>query len=256
MRTIMARWSSTLALLLAACCPALATNGTLSGSGNWAAYGATGTFSLNVQQSGLSISGTFQFAGSDSTGAWSTQMNITSGDIAGVMSGPQQTQYWYPNGSPAGTGFGTWTLSYSTTGGDYDHGWIQIGNYRYQITSGGIVLTVVPSYSVSLLYDSSRSVKSGAAYPIKLQVYNASGVNVSSSSLAVTAQGIVKRDSAPDGALQETGNANPSFGFRYDASLGGYIYNVSTGGLSPGTYVVQFTVGNTSTVYEAPFNVR
>jgi hypothetical protein len=125
-------------------------------------------------------------------------------------------------------------------------------------TSGPInLISTCVSYSISPLYDPSRSVKRGAAYPIKIQVLNASGENLSSAGLAVTALSILQKDGMPDGDLLDTGYANPDYGFRYDASLGGYIYNVDTRYLlSSGTYVVQFTVGSSSQLFEATFNVK
>jgi hypothetical protein len=257
MRTITARWSATLALLLTACWPALATDGTLTGSGTLdTGSDVTTTFSVNVQQMGASIGGTASIHEGYSDGSWQQfDIQITSGDIAGDMFGSLR----YTN--PTGTDFtfhGS-RFAYSTIGGSFGLGSLGYELKRfdsYSIKSGGIVLTLAPSYSISLLYDASRSVKSGAAYPIKIQVMGASGANVSSSSLAVTALGIVKKDSVPDGPLQDTGNANPDFGFRYDASLGGYLYNVKTSGLSAGTYAVPFKVGSSSQVYEARFNVR
>ena len=37
-------------------------------------------------------------------------------------------------------------------------------------------------------------------------------------------------------SLQDAGNANPDNLFRYDADLGGYIFNLSTKGLGAGDY--------------------
>jgi hypothetical protein len=251
--------------LLTACSRALATDGTLIGSGYFDTGdpSLTGTWSLNVQQTGASISGTASLLYTDSANGYWQELDwqITSGDIAGEMSGPAHgtdsdgADYILPST----------TLSYSTTGGNYGSGMIIYvvhhpfgldDDFAWSITSGKIELTPTPSYSISLLYDPSRSVKSGAAYPIKIQVLNG-GDNVSSADLAVTALKILQKDGKPDGDLLDTGNANPTYGFRYDASLGGYIYNVDTRYLlSSGTYVVQFTVGSSSQLYEASFNVK
>jgi hypothetical protein len=46
------------------------------------------------------------------------------------------------------------------------------------------------------------------------------------------------------GTPDAPGNANPDNDFRFDATLGpsgGYIFNLSTGGLASGTYSSQFT---------------
>lgn len=45
--------------------------------------------------------------------------------------------------------------------------------------------------------------------------------------------------------MESVGNANPDNNFRYDSTLGptgGYIYNLSTKGLSTGTYALTFSV--------------
>ncbi len=98
------------------------------------------------------------------------------------------------------------------------------------------------NYKTCLLYDPSRAVKLGAVYPIKIQLCDANGVNYSSSSIVVNATGLVKKDSTA-GTVSDAGNANPDNNFRYDANLGGYIYNLSTKGLSTGTWSVNFDAG-------------
>jgi hypothetical protein len=47
---------------------------------------------------------------------------------------------------------------------------------------------------------------------------------------------------APE-VLDDTGNSNPRFDFRYDATLAGYVFNLSTKGYASGTYSLNFTVG-------------
>jgi len=62
-----------------------------------------------------------------------------------------------------------------------------------------------------------------------------------------------------EGAVEDTGNANPDNDFRFDGTLGptgGYIFNLSTKGLSGGTYSLQFTAGNDPTIHSAVFGVK
>ena len=122
-------------------------------------------------------------------------------------------------------------------------------------SAGTGALTI--QYGVCLLYDPDRAVKRGGTYAIKIQLCDASGVNVSSSGVAVTAAGIV-RESALDTTLtiESAGSANPDGHFRYDADLGGYIFNLSTKGLSPGVYSLSFTAGSDPTMHEVEFRVR
>ena len=61
--------------------------------------------------------------------------------------------------------------------------------------------------------------------------------------------------------IDDSGNANPDYGFRYDSTLGGtgggYIFNLSTKGLASGQYVLSFYVGSDrSFFYTVRFEVR
>ena len=117
--------------------------------------------------------------------------------------------------------------------------------------------TLTVQYGVCLLYDPNRAVKRGGAYPIKIRLCDASGVNVSSAAVTVTATGVV-RESALDTSLvmASAGEANEDGYFRYDADLGGYILNLSTKGLAPGVYNLSFTAGSDPTSHQAEFRVR
>ncbi len=116
-----------------------------------------------------------------------------------------------------------------------------------------------PAYNVCLLYDPTKAAHSGSTIPIKLQLCSVSGANLSSSALVVHAVSISLASTSISGTVQDSGNANPDNDFRYDATLGttgGYIFNLSTKGLSTGTYNLNFTVQGSSTVYSAPFQVK
>ena len=52
------------------------------------------------------------------------------------------------------------------------------------------------------------------------------------------------------------GNANPDNNFRYDASLNGYSFNLSTAGLATGTYKFNFTINGGTQLYSVPFQVK
>ena len=109
-------------------------------------------------------------------------------------------------------------------------------------------------YTVSLLYDPLKAAKSGSTIPIKLQLLSG-GVNVSSPSLVVHAVAVIKVDNSVSSEVTDSGSANPDFDFRYDAALGGYIFNLKTTGLTTGTYHLKFTVNGLGD-YTAPFDVR
>ena len=121
------------------------------------------------------------------------------------------------------------------------------------------IASVGPRYSVCLLYDPTKAVHSGATIPIKLQLCDGSGNDLSSSSITVHAISVTQISTSASGAVENSGNSNPDNDFRFDATLGstgGYIFNLKTTGLSTGTYRVNFTVTGDSFVYAANFQVK
>jgi hypothetical protein len=123
----------------------------------------------------------------------------------------------------------------------------------------GAVELVQRSYNVCLLYDSNKSVMGGGAIPIKLQLCDASGNNLSSSAISLHATGLTMISTSISGPVLDAGNANPDSGFRFDSSLGstgGYIFNLSTKGLTTGSYNLNFSVTGESSGYSAPFQVK
>ena len=56
--------------------------------------------------------------------------------------------------------------------------------------------------------------------------------------------------------VDDTGNANPDFDFRYDAALAGYIFNLSTKGMASGTYKLNFVAGADPAVNSVGFAVE
>lgn len=116
-----------------------------------------------------------------------------------------------------------------------------------------------PAYNVCLLYDPTKAVKSGATIPIKLQLCDGTGNNVSSSVVTVHATSFTQVSTLMSGPVQVAGNANPNNDFRFDSTLGntgGYILNFKTTGLATGTYSLKFTAGADPTTHSAPFQVR
>lgn len=123
----------------------------------------------------------------------------------------------------------------------------------------GFLATLTVTYNTCPLYDQAKAVKSGATIPIKLQLCDANGSNLSLPSVLVTATAITRvSDNAP-GLLEDAGDANPDNNFRYDSTLGatgGYIFNLSTRGLSTGTYRLSFAAGSDPTTHSVEFQVK
>jgi hypothetical protein len=108
-------------------------------------------------------------------------------------------------------------------------------------SSASVSYTV--AYGICLLYDPTQVKKVGSAYPIKLQLCDAAGHNVSSAAIAVRAVDAVAE-----------GNANPGGAFRYDG--GSYIFNLKTTGLASGSHTLSFTAAGDPTVHHVQFVLR
>lgn len=113
-----------------------------------------------------------------------------------------------------------------------------------------------PTHAVCLLYDTSKAHKQGSTIPIRLQVCDQQGANLSSPSIVVTAIDIVRISDDSSGMPEDSGNANPDLDFRYSEDLEGYIFNLSTKNLTQGSYVLRLTVDGNPILYLAPFKVR
>ena len=111
-------------------------------------------------------------------------------------------------------------------------------------------------YQICPLYDSNVAKKAGSAYPIKIQLCDASGANLSSSSITLHAVSVTRISSNTPTVLADTGNANPDFDFRYDSSLEGYVFNLSTKGYATGTYNLNFIAGSDPAPHSALFAVK
>ena len=126
---------------------------------------------------------------------------------------------------------------------------------------GRVEVSIAPAaHTVCALYDQTKAHKLGSTVPVKLQLCDADGANLSSATIAVQATGLTKQDNTASG-VEDAGGANsPDDNFRYDAALGGtggYIYNLSTTGLSSGTWALSFTVdGVANSAYTVRFDVK
>jgi hypothetical protein len=112
------------------------------------------------------------------------------------------------------------------------------------------------TYQVCPLYDGTVARKSGSAYPIKVQICDASGDNLSSSSIVLHAVSVTQVSTSVPATLDDTGNANPDLDFRYDSTLAGYAFNLSTKGYATGTYSLNFTAGADPALHSTLFAVK
>jgi probable HAF family extracellular repeat protein len=109
--------------------------------------------------------------------------------------------------------------------------------------------TLTIGYGTCLLYDPTKAVNSGSAYPVKVQMCTADGANISSASLKLTVTGV-----QPNKGMSNSGGS-----FRFDPTLGkggGYIYTADTTGFPMGSYTLLFMVTGDPVVHRAPFTVK
>ena len=157
------------------------------------------------------------------------------------------------------------TGPFSATGGPLNG--LQIGdlaglgptNAQAEVTKFVFSQAALPRYNLCLLYDSSKAAKSGSTLPIKLEVCDAAGSDLSLPAITLHAVDITQATSSGVIQVQDSGNANPGNNFRFDSTLGssgGYIFNLSTKGLAGGAFKLNFTVTGDSFVYSVPFQIK
>jgi len=110
-----------------------------------------------------------------------------------------------------------------------------------------------------LLYDPTKEVRSGAAYPIKIQLCELDGTNASASDITVLAEAIEQISTSTQHDVIDSGNANPDNNFRFDSSLGttgGYVFNLRTTGLASSVYKLIFSVEGDPLPHEVEFVIK
>ena len=112
------------------------------------------------------------------------------------------------------------------------------------------------TYGLVMLFDQTKASKSGSTVPIKIRLVDANGANVSSSANVVHAVSVIQTSSQATTTLDDSGSSNPDLDFRYDAASGGYIFNLKTTGYGTGSYLLNFVVGSSPTIYSVAFQVR
>jgi hypothetical protein len=165
-----------------------------------------------------------------------------------------------PNGDPLTF---TWSEGSSNIGsGNPTVATLPVGVHRITLNvadgRGGTASSltqVTVRYSVCLLYDPNVAKKTGSTYPLKVRLCDTSGRSLSSPSVVLHATGVTKISSNTPAALDDSGNANPDFDFRYDAGSDVYMFNLSTRGYATGTYALSFTAGD-GAVHSVVFAIK
>jgi predicted extracellular nuclease len=164
--------------------------------------------------------------------------NVVGLPVVGNVSGGVATANYI---LPGGTAPQTLTITGEFSGGDFT-----------QPSSGTGTLSV--SFNICVLYDPSKAVKSGATYPIKVQLCDENGNNVSSAGVILHAVNIQQVSTSAYGDVITAGDANEDYNFRF--TDGYYILNLKTTGLSTATYKLYFTAGDDPTLHSVEFQVK
>jgi hypothetical protein len=130
------------------------------------------------------------------------------------------------------------------------------GDSNFNGSTGSMTQNV--QFGICAQYDQTRSVQGGATFPIKIQLCDAAGNNLSSQSIVLHGTAIIAA-SGVAGPVQDSGNANPDNDFRNVGGSGqnaAYIFNLSTNGLATGTYALQFTVTGDPVLHTVFFGVQ
>ena len=213
--------------------PKAATSTSVSDvSAGFSATDQSVTLTANVSGPAPISEGTVTFTVRDSGN------NVIGLPVVGNVSGGVATANYT---LPGGTTPQALTITGEFSGGDFT-----------QPSSGTGTLTI--TFNVCLLYDPTKAVKAGAAYPIKIQLCDSNGNNVSSADTIVHAVNIQQVSTSAYGDVLTAGNANEENNFRF--TDGYYILNLKTTGLSTGTYKLYFTAGNDPTLHWVEFQVR
>ena len=114
----------------------------------------------------------------------------------------------------------------------------------------------VVAFRICPQYDESKVKNAGSVVPIKIELCDATGANLSSAGVRVTAIGLTRASSNVTGQPDDAGSANPDGNFRFDPSAGFYIFNLSTRGLSAGTWHLSFVVDGDPTTHTTSFQIR
>ncbi len=190
------------------------------------------TLTANVTGPASISEGTVTFTVRDSSN------NVIGLPVVGNVSGGVATANYI---LPGGTAPQALTITGEFSGGDFT-------------LPSSDTATLSVSFNICLLYDPNKAVKAGAAYPIKIQLCDANGNNVSSADTVLHAVNVQHVSTSAFGDVLTAGNANEDNNFRF--SDGTYILNLKTTGLSTGTYKLYFTAGDDPTLHSVNFQVK
>jgi len=110
------------------------------------------------------------------------------------------------------------------------------------------------AYGQCVLFDQTKAHQGGSTIPIKPQLCDATGANVSVAAVSIVSTAIHLVSTNAPGPLEDSGNANPNNQFRFAGD--GYIFNLSLKGFTQGTYALAFKAGADPTTHTVQFQVK
>jgi hypothetical protein len=119
---------------------------------------------------------------------------------------------------------------------------------------GHVQVPYTVAYGVVALFDQTKAHRAGSVVPVRLQLVDATGANMSSSETVLHAVEVQLVSTDASLAVIDAGSANPDSDFRFDVDT--YIFNLKTTGLTTGTYKLRFTASADPTVHVVTFGVR
>ena len=138
----------------------------------------------------------------------------------------------------------------------------QVGTFTTQLNasdkagnSSSKICTYTVSYGIALRYDTTKIWNSGKTVPIKVDLVDWNGVDVSSPSIIVTVQSVTNQTTHTVFLPHAPGGSNPTMTFVLKPTRG-YQYNVQTTGYTIGNYTLDFTATGDPITHHAPFVIR
>jgi hypothetical protein len=107
------------------------------------------------------------------------------------------------------------------------------------------------------LFDQTKAYSSGSTLPVKVQLLDANGGNLSSSTIPLSIRSIKLIGQPTLANVVSPGNGTSDTAFRYDSTVPGYIYNLSLKNYAPGRYAMSIFAGaDHNFFYNVEFQVR
>jgi hypothetical protein len=226
---------------------------------NYTGGTAQTTFTISKATTALSILAVQQVI--VGTGATTVSGQLTSSTIVPVGQSVAITLNGVTQSASIGAN-GAFSVSFATGAlgvGKYTVTYNYAGNTNFTAASAIGSLTV--DYGTQLLFNNTKPVHAGHDLHIKLELTNASGTDVSSSSITVTAVSLVGPNGKPV-SLKSVDDDDRNDEFRYERihrhhhdEVNGYVFTLDTKGLAAGTYTLYYKAGNDPTLHSLTFVV-